>query len=230
MGYPSSRSSAATSPSISRRSKPTRAAWWSFVTRCDDLSRSGRPRRRLPPRLRPLRLRRRAARAALAAGALGAPAGGALGSLGGILLDRLPADAAGEPPPPARRRGGLLRRLYRPLHPPGPLSGGIEPAGADRPGDLRRAAQRRNLSLRARLASTKIGKVRIRTRAKTATTIQPQPQSGIVPLPFFRPPGSGTRSPSPSTTRPAQAAAGAPFATRSRWVSWRAAATPAPWP
>src|SRR5437588_641592 len=31
----SSRSSTKTSPSISRRSKPTRAAWWSFATRCE---------------------------------------------------------------------------------------------------------------------------------------------------------------------------------------------------
>src|SRR5439155_23851461 len=34
MGSHSSRSSTETSASIWQRSKPTRAAWWSFVTRC----------------------------------------------------------------------------------------------------------------------------------------------------------------------------------------------------
>src|SRR5205823_2872810 len=38
MGSRSSRSSTETSPSIWRRSKPTRAAWWSFVTRCKDIA------------------------------------------------------------------------------------------------------------------------------------------------------------------------------------------------
>src|SRR6266513_558509 len=38
MGSHSSRSSTETSPSIWRRSKPTRAAWWSFVTRCEDIA------------------------------------------------------------------------------------------------------------------------------------------------------------------------------------------------
>src|SRR5579884_2391979 len=37
MGSPSSRSSTETSRYIWRRSKPTRAAWWSFVTRCEDI-------------------------------------------------------------------------------------------------------------------------------------------------------------------------------------------------
>src|SRR5436305_9411656 len=37
MGYPSSRGSTETSPSIWRRSKLTRAAWWSFVTKCEDI-------------------------------------------------------------------------------------------------------------------------------------------------------------------------------------------------
>jgi dihydrofolate reductase len=39
-GIPSSRSSTETSPSIWRTSKPTRAAWWSFVTRCEDIGAS----------------------------------------------------------------------------------------------------------------------------------------------------------------------------------------------
>src|SRR5262245_33938682 len=46
----------------------------------------------------------------------------------------------------------------------------------------------------------------------------------------FRPPGSGTRSPSPRTTRPAQAAAGAPSLIMSFWAAWRAAATLGPFP
>src|SRR5215831_15098613 len=37
MGSHSSRSSTETSPSIWRTSKPTGAAWWSFVTRCEDV-------------------------------------------------------------------------------------------------------------------------------------------------------------------------------------------------
>src|SRR6266446_6612412 len=37
MGSHSSRSSTETSLSIWRRSKPTRAAWWSFVTSCEDI-------------------------------------------------------------------------------------------------------------------------------------------------------------------------------------------------
>src|SRR4029077_12324006 len=37
MGSDSSRSSTETSLSIWRRSKPTRAARWSFVTRCEDI-------------------------------------------------------------------------------------------------------------------------------------------------------------------------------------------------
>src|SRR5579885_3614581 len=37
MGSPSSTNSTETSRSIWRRSKPTRAASWSFVTRCEDL-------------------------------------------------------------------------------------------------------------------------------------------------------------------------------------------------
>src|SRR5512132_3564363 len=40
MGSHSSRSSTGTSLSIWRRSKPTRAAWWSFVTRCEDIAAS----------------------------------------------------------------------------------------------------------------------------------------------------------------------------------------------
>src|SRR5260221_3284605 len=36
MGSHSSRSSIETSSSTWRRSRPTRAAWWSFVTRCED--------------------------------------------------------------------------------------------------------------------------------------------------------------------------------------------------
>src|SRR5262249_14177503 len=40
MGSPSSKSSTETSPSIWRRSKPTRAAWWSFVTRCEKIAAS----------------------------------------------------------------------------------------------------------------------------------------------------------------------------------------------
>src|SRR6266404_3225153 len=40
MEYRSSRSSTETSPSIWRRSKPTRTAWWSFVTRCEDIAAS----------------------------------------------------------------------------------------------------------------------------------------------------------------------------------------------
>src|SRR5438874_13529589 len=37
MGYRSSRGSTETSPSIWRRLKPIRAAWWSFVMRCEDM-------------------------------------------------------------------------------------------------------------------------------------------------------------------------------------------------
>src|SRR5215469_13952157 len=37
MGSHSSRSSTETSRYIWRRSKPTRAAWWSFATRCEDI-------------------------------------------------------------------------------------------------------------------------------------------------------------------------------------------------
>src|SRR5260370_29785837 len=37
MGYSSSRSSTETSLSILRRSKPIKAAWWSFVTKCGDI-------------------------------------------------------------------------------------------------------------------------------------------------------------------------------------------------
>src|SRR5438876_5020083 len=40
MGSHSSRSSTETSPSIWRRSKLTRTAWWSFVTRCEDIAAS----------------------------------------------------------------------------------------------------------------------------------------------------------------------------------------------
>src|SRR6266511_4649469 len=40
MGYGSSRSWTETSPSISRRSKPIRAAWWSFFTRYEDIAAS----------------------------------------------------------------------------------------------------------------------------------------------------------------------------------------------
>src|SRR5258708_34617477 len=36
MGYLFLRDSTETSSSIWRRSKPIKAAWWSFVTRCDD--------------------------------------------------------------------------------------------------------------------------------------------------------------------------------------------------
>src|SRR4051812_21975395 len=38
MGSHSSRSSTETSPSIWRRSKPIRAVWWSFVTRCENIA------------------------------------------------------------------------------------------------------------------------------------------------------------------------------------------------
>src|SRR5438552_9562181 len=38
MGSQSSRSSTGTSPSIWRRSQPTRTAWWSFATRCEDIT------------------------------------------------------------------------------------------------------------------------------------------------------------------------------------------------
>src|SRR5438552_2624311 len=40
MGYRSSRGSTETSPSIWRRSKLTRTAWWSFVTKCVDIAAS----------------------------------------------------------------------------------------------------------------------------------------------------------------------------------------------
>src|SRR5687768_10952251 len=42
MGSHSSRSSTGTSLSIWRKSKRTRAAWWSFVTRCEDIAASHR--------------------------------------------------------------------------------------------------------------------------------------------------------------------------------------------
>src|SRR5439155_27382618 len=45
MGSHSSRSSTETSPSTWRRSKPTRAAWSSFVTRCEDWRRLRRSAR-----------------------------------------------------------------------------------------------------------------------------------------------------------------------------------------
>src|SRR5450631_172769 len=46
MGSHFSRSSTETSRSISRRSKPTRTAWWSFVTRCKGIAaRDGTPPR-----------------------------------------------------------------------------------------------------------------------------------------------------------------------------------------
>src|SRR6476646_8665799 len=43
MGSHSSRSSTETSPSIWRRSRPTRTAWWSFVTRCDVAAGDAKP-------------------------------------------------------------------------------------------------------------------------------------------------------------------------------------------
>src|SRR6185295_10327323 len=44
MGSHSSRSSTETSPSIWQRSKPIRAVWWSFGTRCEDIAVShGKP-------------------------------------------------------------------------------------------------------------------------------------------------------------------------------------------